>query len=253
MRPELARVATAAVALIALGGPPSAAAQTGAPARVVVRDSASELACGPMAAAVRPATGIQILGGEEWGRGQFAPGDRVVINAGSSQGLAPGQEYFIRRIITDRYAEKLAEVDPISIHTAGWLRLIDVETDRSIGAVSRACDAVHDGDYLEPFVLPAVPTALPSAAPDFANPGRVLLADERRQLGAPGMLMVLDRGSDHGLRPGQQLTIFRMAPGGPILRVGGATALAVSPATSTIRIDQSRDAIYVGDKVAIHR
>jgi hypothetical protein len=67
--------------------------------------------------------------------------------------------------------------------------------------------------------------------------------------------MVFDRGSDHGLRNGQRLTIFRETVGGagPVVRVGEATAMIVSPETTVIRVDKSTDAIYVGDLVAIHR
>ena len=43
----------------------------------------------------------------------------------------------------------------------------------------------------------------------IAHPGRLILGAERRQIGGAGDFMVLDRGSDHGLRQGQQLTIFR--------------------------------------------
>lgn len=234
--------------------PAFASAQTAQPAPAVIeRDVASELACAPRAATMRPAATIQILGGEETGRGQFAPGDRVVINAGSSHGLETGREYFIRRVVLDRSAEKLGGVAPISIHTAGWLKLVEVHTERSIGTVTQACDAIHDGDYLEPFVRPAVPASAAAGEPDFAHPARVLLAAEGRHVGATGTLMTLDRGSDHGLRPGQRLTIFRTPPDSPIVRVGDATIVAVNPESSTIRIGETRDAVYVGDKVAIHR
>jgi hypothetical protein len=248
-------IASAAAALFALGMPASGQAQTQAesPSRVVARDVASELACGPRAATSRPITTLQILGGEERGRAQFAPGDRVVINAGSSQGLQPGQKYFIRRIVTDPYAERLADVVPVSIQTAGWLTLVEVQTEQSVGTVTKSCDSIHDGDYLEPFTMPSVPAASPAGEPDFAHPGHVLLGGERRQVGATGGMMVLDRGSDHGLRPGQQLTIFRTTPDGQIVRVGEATTVTVSPETSTIRLDYTRDAVYVGDRVAIHR
>jgi hypothetical protein len=66
--------------------------------------------------------------------------------------------------------------------------------------------------------------------------------------------MVLDRGSDHGLRAGQQLTIYREeTAGGTIQRVGRGTVVTVMPESSMFRIDTARDAIYVGDKVAVHR
>jgi hypothetical protein len=74
-------------------------------------------------------------------------------------------------------------------------------------------------------------------------------------MGASGDLMVFDRGSDHGLRKGQHLTIFRETTDGlgVIIRIGEGTAMLVSPETTIVRIDRSSDAVYVGDMVAIHR
>jgi hypothetical protein len=218
-----------------------------------VRDTAGELACGPLAAIVRPAAAVRILGGEEPGRAQFAGGDRVVINAGRAQGLEPGQEFFIRRVVLDRAAGRLAGLQPTSIHTAGWLKVVEVQADRATATITRACDSIHDGDYLDPFALPVVPEQVAAGEPDFANPARVVMADEGRHLGASGRLMVLDRGTEHGLRPGQPLTIFRSTPGGSVLRIGLATTMAVRSGTATIRIEETRDAVYVGDLVAVHR
>jgi len=67
--------------------------------------------------------------------------------------------------------------------------------------------------------------------------------------------MLINRGSDHGVRAGQSLTIFRptMNGTGPLQDVGVATVLAVRPQTSLMRIDSSRDAVYVGDLAALHR
>jgi hypothetical protein len=70
-----------------------------------------------------------------------------------------------------------------------------------------------------------------------------------------GSLMVIDRGSDHGLRPGQRLTIFRktLDGTGPTLAVGEAYVATIRPDTSVMRIQQAREAIHVGDLIAIHR
>ena len=66
--------------------------------------------------------------------------------------------------------------------------------------------------------------------------------------------MVLDRGSDHGLRPGQQLTIFRRTVAdGPVATSARRRSTRVQPESSVVRIDRSIDAVYVGDLVAIHR
>jgi hypothetical protein len=84
----------------------------------------------------------------------------------------------------------------------------------------------------------------------------LILGDDRRQIGGAGEFMILDRGSDHGVKPGHRLTIFRhtLPDGtGPVSNVGLATVYVVRPETSIVRIEQSVDAVYVGDLVAIHR
>jgi hypothetical protein len=67
--------------------------------------------------------------------------------------------------------------------------------------------------------------------------------------------MVIDRGTDHGVRTGQRLTLFRPATeaNGPVVTIGDAFVVSTQPETSLIRIQKSREAIHVGDLVAIHR
>jgi hypothetical protein len=74
-------------------------------------------------------------------------------------------------------------------------------------------------------------------------------------MGAAGDLMVVDRGSDHGIKAGQRFTIFRQPAGGsgPVSKIGEATAMVVNPGTTVVRIEKAIDAVAVGDLVAIHR
>jgi hypothetical protein len=67
--------------------------------------------------------------------------------------------------------------------------------------------------------------------------------------------MLIDRGSDHGVRAGQAITIYResLKGEGPNIDVGRATVLSVRPQTALVRIESSREAVYVGDMAAIHR
>jgi len=228
-----------------------------ATARAASRDHAVELACGARAVGVPPDTSIRIAAGRERGKALFGPDDALVINAGTARGIKVGQEYYVRRVIDDRFVGAAGDNVPrSSIHTAGWVRIEDAQTDSAIATVIKACDAIEEGDYLELFVKPTVPAPAEAAGePDFANPGHLVLGDERRQMAAAGDLMVLDRGSDHGLRAGQHLSVFRTTGNGtgPIARVAEATVVVVNPETSTIRIDKTSDAVSVGDLVAIHR
>ncbi len=67
--------------------------------------------------------------------------------------------------------------------------------------------------------------------------------------------MVIDRGSDHGLRPGQRLTLFR--PGvngrGPIIKIGDAVVASTQHETSVMRIGQTTGEVQLGDLIAVHR
>ena len=74
-------------------------------------------------------------------------------------------------------------------------------------------------------------------------------------MGAGTNLMVIDRGSDHGLTPGQQFTVFRRGVNGtgPILSVARGTAISLSAETAMVRLEGARDAVYAGDLIALHR
>ncbi|HXG55355.1 MAG TPA: hypothetical protein VNJ03_08265 [Vicinamibacterales bacterium] len=213
--------------------------------------------CGAEAALVAPAATVRISRGAERMKTLFGPGDAVIVSAGSAQGIRAGQRYVVRRVIDDRFAHRSAGARTLSIHTAGWITILETQADVSVAAVSEACDGVTEGDYLEPM-----PTATPASIggmvggdADYARPAHIILGDERRQMGSAGDLLVMDRGTDHGLRTGQKLTIFRetMNGKGPVVTVGEAVIVTTHPETSLFRILASREAVYVGDLIAIHR
>lgn len=250
---ELMRTSVCAVALLAI--PVGAAAQTVNLPRVVERDVARELGCAAQSPLIEPIMKTRVVAGSDPGRTLFAAGDAVIINAGTAQGIQTGQQYYVRRLVSDRFSEPLPGFVPLSVHTAGWLRIVDAQNDIAVARITQACDGVMTGDYLEAFVPVAVSPDRPGGEPDYSNPAHLILADERRQIGAAGALMVMDRGTDHGLQAGQQLTIFRntLNGAGPVVRVGDATIVVVGNETSVVRIERSNQAVFVGDLVAIHR
>jgi hypothetical protein len=185
----------------------------------------------------------------------FGPNDPLIIGAGTKQGLRAGQDYMVRRVVHDQFTPMTAQSVLVSIHTAGWVRIIEAREEMSIATVTQACDGVIAGDYLEPITDGALPpAAITGGTPDYAHPARLVLADERRQMGTSGTLMLIDRGGDDGVRGGQRLTVFRQTVGGaPVLDIAHATVLNVRPKTSLVRIDTTNDAVYVGDLVALHK
>jgi hypothetical protein len=214
-----------------------------------------DAACAPSSPSVRPAAALTVAAGREVGKGLFGIGDAVVVRGGTAQGVKAGDEYYVRRVVDDRFAEHEPGVYRISVHTAGAVQILEAQDDASVATVTYACDGVMLGDFLEKFERPAIPAAGVGASPDYAHPAQLILGSEKRQSAAAGQFMVVDRGSDHGLRPGQQLTIFRrtLPEGGPVANVGKATVFTVLPESSVVRIESSLDAVYVGDLVAIHR
>lgn len=215
------------------------------------------VACAPMNAVAAQAPAIKILGGRVDGRLMFGPGEQVVVSGGAAQGLQAGQDYFIRRSVKDRFTPAAKDFTPNSVHTTGWLRIVDIQGAMAVATITHACDAVFEGDYLEPFVAPPapLPPADTATQADFANPGRIVLADERRQMGYPGLLMLVNRGSDQGVQRGEGLTLYRptLSGEGPVQRVGTATVVTVYPQLSIVRVETIKDAVFVGDLAAIHR
>lgn len=217
-----------------------------------------DIACGPRAVYGLPSPGLTLLGSQQGTKGLVAPYHGLVLNGGSNQGLKPGQEYYVRRVIPpmDRGETKWQEGQPIGIHTAGWVRIVRVEADRAVADSVYACDGYEIGDYLEPYSPPSAdPKVIPGGEPDYENPGMVLFGDERRTMSAGTALLVINRGADHGIKPGQQLTVYRRSLNGdgPIHSVARGTAIAVMPETAMVRLDGARDAVYSGDLVALHR
>jgi hypothetical protein len=216
-------------------------------------DLVEQIACAPAALPAPVVPAMRVLGGYVHGRIMFATGDTVIIFAGPN--VQRGQQFFVRRPVRD-YATKPPKVGALyGVHTAGWLTVVDVKDTMAVATVTHACDAILEGDYLEPYVAPVLPTAALGGSPDYEHPGQIVMADERRQAGYAGLAMLVNRGSDNDVRAGQTVTIYRETLGGtgPIIDVGRGTVLSVNGQSSLVRIDSSRDAVYLGDRVAIHR
>jgi len=244
--------------VIALAALPALAAaqQRVTPVSVASATLQEQLACGPISLPAAATDGIHIVGGTTRGRIMFGPGEPLIINAGKNEGIQPGQMYFVRREVHDAFTPASLDFVPHSVHTAGWVTIVDVKDDLSVAEITHACDGVLVGDYLEPFVEPI--SEIPAAQqgdPDYEHPGRIVMADEKRQTGYPGLVMLINRGTDHEARAGQTVTIYRVTLGGngPNQIIGTGTILRANANTSLLRIDTATEAIYVGDPIAINR
>lgn len=185
-------------------------------------------------------------------RRSFAPGDILVLSAGRTGGVEAGQRYLVRRVNRGPSRRPPSAAHPGALRTAGWVTITAVDDRTALARLDGACDAVHVGDLLEPYELPALPAAPASGGtPRHDRMARVLFGvDEVRAFGA-GDLLAVDLGAADGLVPGQTFVIYRdTRAGAPLVIVGEAVALEVREATATVLVTGARYEILEGDYLA---
>ena len=223
-----------------------AMAQTGLPADVL------SLVCAPTAVTEEPAVPLRVTGGQDVStRRNYAPGDFVTINAGAKNGMTVGQEFFVRRTEKDRIFK--SDDGPLTVRTAGWVRVYAVEEELSLATVTYACDTIQVGDYLETFKLPeaVVPNPdKPKAERD--NYARVLGGNDLTSSFGRGDYLTINRGSTEGVKVGAQFVVYRDKHESKnfLFELGEAVAVTVGPKVSTLLITLSRDEFHEGDYVA---
>jgi hypothetical protein len=189
-------------------------------------------------------------------RALYGPRDLLVIGGGSGAGLQLGQQFFVRRV--NRFGSP-SDRRWQGIRTLGWIRVVAVNESTAIATIDHICDAIAQGDYLEGYTAPVVPADadrdLTSGEPDFAAIGRVLSGIEDHHTAGAGEFVLIDRGTDQGVKPGERYAIYRDvgAAGLPLAAVGETVVLTVGKSMALTRITRSQDAIVRGDYVARRR
>jgi hypothetical protein len=179
----------------------------------------------------------------------YAKGDELLIDGGTLKGLEVGRNVVVRRYYR---VSGLAGAAATGEHSSGLLQIVAADELSSIAVVVYACDELMKGDFLGSFTPEPVRTPDPVGIPAYGAAARILFGDAGQTLGVPRRLMVIDRGSDRGIRVGQRLTLFRR-PWRDVDRpdvVGDAIVVAVRTDSSTIRVERAIDAISSGDWAA---
>jgi hypothetical protein len=202
--------------------------------------------CAPAKAdAPTPTIGVLKADMHDATKNLFAAGEEVFIEGGTLTGLQVGENFVVRR----RYQTGLmsnAKIPIMGEHSSGLVQIVSVEERVSSAVVVYTCDAVMTGDYLARFQPEPTRNPESTGRPAFELAARVLFGDAGHMVGVERRLVVIDRGSVHGVRPGQRLTLFRKSLTGQPAIVGQAVVVAVKDDSATIRIDQARDAIFFG-------
>ena len=252
-----AKVAASLVAAAVVGGVfPVLAQRAPAPDPVKLPPAVLSLACAPKLTFEAPPTPIRVTGSQEsFVHRSFAPGDLITINAGSNNGIEPGQEYYTRRAVPIE-RRSISRDNPATIRTTAWIRIWAVDDEMSLATITHACTGIELGDYLEPFVLPQEP-AISALRPKAqrGNYGRLLTGNDNRTIFGRGDYFLVDRGSDHGVSRGANFVIYRdnRQPQNFLFELGEAVAVEVMPEWSALRITKSYDAFRSGDYVALRK
>jgi hypothetical protein len=212
--------------------------------------------CGP-----RQATDFTIAIGkivshrDDPNRQLIGPGDVLRIDAGEKQGVAVGQNFVVRRKFQtgDRLAPK--KIATFAEQTAGMIQVVETQADSASAVVVYLCGELYAGDSVEPVAAQPVFVTIPTGAPQFEEPAKIVTGEHGQSLSADGQMMVIDRGIMQGVQRGQRVTIFRRTPGTSSLPVtiGDGVIIAVRADSATLLIDHVTDAVMVGDLVALHR
>lgn len=242
-----------AVALI-VAAAPVAAQNVPAPSPTGLSPDTLAMACAPALAYEPPPKPLRVTGGQTASaRWAYSASDLVTINAGATNGIEVGQEYFVKRTLTSRGAP-ITRDTPATIQTTGWIRVYAVDPEMSLATVTHSCDSIEVGDYLEPLVLRPMPTpSTDRGKPEKDNYGRVMPGMDVRSSFGKGDFFIVDRGTDFGITPGAQFVLYRDKKQAEnfLYELGEAIAVNVSGDWSTLMVTLSRDAIQTGDYVGM--
>jgi hypothetical protein len=180
----------------------------------------------------------------------YSKGDELIIDGGTRSGLQVGRNAVVRRT----YRIEWEPHTEIGEHTSGLVQIVSADEETSVAVVIYACDEIVIGDRLASFSPVPRRAPGPTGTPDFKYAARILFPDLGQLVGAPGRLMVIDRGASTGVRVGQRVTLFRREAGGraPAV-VGAAIVVAVRTDSATIRLERVTDAVVFGDWAALER
>lgn len=235
---------------------PLAAQRGPAPTMLHMDPQTLALACAPSLVYDVPTAPIHITGGQDVvKRYSQGPGDLLTINAGINNGVQVGQEFYVRRV-QHRKGSPMSRTSPGVLQTVGWIRVWAVDDTMSLATVTHACETIDVGDFLEPFVLPQMPAV--SKEPLKAekdNYGKVMVGLDRRTIFGKGDFFVLDRGRAQGITPGARFVVFRdkLQYQNFLFDLGEAVAVDVKEDSATLQVTVSRDALTVGDYVAMRK
>lgn len=196
--------------------------------------------------------------------GVRAPDDRVMaargqeidLNRTPDDGLAVGQRYAVRRIQSDRLFPSVRDTSAV-IRTLGFATITLIDENNALAIVDHACTAVEQGDYLDVYSEPALPTTAAPAIemlPDWDDRAPILIGSDGKNMFADGDTLTIGRGVVHGTYGGQRFSIWRdFRNRMPLFYIADIVIMETGPESSKAVVVKATDAIQVSTDVAIPR
>jgi hypothetical protein len=233
-----------------------------------------QVQCADLPASEPPGAPLWVAASERGdGRLAIAPGELIVIQAGTEQGLKLGQALVSRRV--DRGRESYNGVKPGAegmifgrsgyyggVRSTALLTIERIDARFALARVVKACDQIEVGDLLEPAVIPALPAAAAMGPENFDDRAMVMIGRDLREDFGDGDVLAINRGSKDGVTPGTRFSLYRVQQGGslyntvgtnlPMSERGEAVVLDVTETTSRAVLVRVRDVVHSGD-VAVRR
>lgn len=199
-------------------------------------------------------------------RQHLAEGETVYMNGGSEQGVKVGDRFLIlktvaRKIKHPNTKHKMGDV----VQQVGVLRVVTPQPKGSVAIIERCLDGVEVGDHLVRFTEPAnLPLQLRTDITDpvkvAPNSAVVVFARDAHQHTANGDMVIVDKGTNDGLKVGDVLLAVRTKtfPVGPdedrkkatettTHYVGQALVVRTDAQTATCRLLRTTEEILLGD------
>ena len=210
--------------------------------------------CTDLPVATRPVPRLVVAGPHVTdGRSAMTAG-LIVINRSPEDGLAIGQRYVAQRMRSDKTMFSKTNEDFGDLRVAGIVTVRAIDENNALASVDFACDSVESGDMLEPYVERPLPNAAKAALkPDFTDRARLLFGVDNRVMFGNGDVFSIERGTVHGVNPGDRYAIYRDFHNNlPLVYVADVVVMTVEQQTSKVVVTQTVDSIEPGD-IAVPR
>jgi len=143
-------------------------------------------------------------------------GEPIYMNGGVEQGVKVGDRFLILKTISRHVMhptiakKKMGDI----VQQVGVVRVITAQSKGSVAVIERSLDAVEVGDHLVRFTEPAnIPTQLRTDISEpvkiAANAAIVVYARDGKLHSAGGDMIIIDKGTNDGLKVGEVLLVVR--------------------------------------------